>query len=94
MRLYQKQIEKYLNQEYSIPFEEFLIEIKSKVPGKAEIIKTEVVNDKQYGQIEVYNLFNIFENDDEMSEEEWEKTFEVFLEFWKIPKGNDSFIIQ
>jgi hypothetical protein len=94
MRLYQKQAEKYLNKEYAIPFEEFLSELKNVVPGKAEIIKVDTVQDKKYGQIEVYNLFNMYEESENINEEEWNKTCEVFLEFWKIDKPNGNFIIQ
>ena len=95
MRLFQKQVEKKLNQEYDIPFEDFLDELRSIIPGDVEILKTETVDNKDFGPIEVYNVFNTYNEDaGDMTEEEWNKKNDVFVEFWKINTKEGKYIIQ
>lgn len=95
MRLFQKQVEKKLNQEYDIPFKDFLDELRSIIPGDVEILKTETVDNKDFGPIEVYNVFNTYNEDaGDMTEEEWNKKNDVFVEFWKINTKEGKYIIQ
>ena len=95
MRLYQKQVERKLNKEYGIPFEDFLTELRAIIPGNVEIIKIETVKEPKFGEIEVYNVFNTYSDDlGEIPEDEWNKKYDVFIEFWKVNTKNGKYVIQ
>lgn len=98
MRIYQKELEKFLNKSYKKDFNEVLKEMKLAIPGYSEIFLTESKKDELFGEVNIYQIYNVYEKSEDLkntiNEEEWSNTYDVFLEFWKIPKKDGSFDIH